>query len=113
MGYKIGEEIGYNVRFQEKRSDKTKVTFMTDGMAIREIMVGNMFDVFVIDQAHERSINTDVLLALLRDKMIKNSQLAIKSKSQQKGHKNNQLQHHNNNNSKIKQFKIVIMSATI
>ena len=69
MGYKIGQEIGYSVRFQEKRSEKSKVMFMTDGMAIRELMIGKMFDVFVIDQAHERSINTDVLLALLKSKM--------------------------------------------
>lgn len=42
---------------------------MTDGMAIREIMAGRDFDVYVIDEAHERSINTDVLMALLKDKI--------------------------------------------
>lgn len=59
---------------------------MTDGMAIRELMTGKMFDVFVLDEAHERSINTDVLMALLKARM---------------------------KNKKGKPFKIVIMSATI
>lgn len=62
---------------------------MTDGMAIRELMTGRMFDVFVLDEAHERSINTDVLMALLKAKM--------------------KVQGKNKNN----RFKIVVMSATI
>lgn len=41
---------------------------MTDGMAIRQLMIGKMFDIFIIDEAHERSINTDVLMALLKEK---------------------------------------------
>lgn len=62
---------------------------MTDGMAIRELMTGRMFDIFVLDEAHERSINTDVLMALLKAKM--------KAQGKNKNHK----------------FKIVVMSATI
>jgi ATP-dependent RNA helicase DHX33 len=69
---------------------------MTDGMAIRELMIGKIFDVFVIDEAHERSINTDVLMALLKDK-IKNT-----ARTNEK-HKNN----------RYKNLKIIIMSATI
>jgi HrpA-like RNA helicase len=42
---------------------------MTDGMAIRELMTGRTFDIFVLDEAHERSINTDVLMALLKGQM--------------------------------------------
>lgn len=72
----------------------TRVTFMTDGMAIREIMAGRHFDVYVIDEAHERSINTDVLMALLKDKIKHNNTPS-------------------SNNKKMKKFKIVIMSATI
>jgi HrpA-like RNA helicase len=50
MGVNIGEEVGYCVRFEEKRKiGKTRVSFMTDGMAIREIMAGRVFDVYVID----------------------------------------------------------------
>lgn len=88
MGYEIGKEIGYNVRFQEKRSHQTKVVFSTDGMAIRELMIGASYDLFVLDEAHERSINTDVLMAILKRK------LASRKKGQ-------------------KVFKLIIMSATI
>ena len=52
MGVQVGKEIGYCVRFEEKRSKDTRVTFMTDGMAIRELMAGKMFDVFILDEAH-------------------------------------------------------------
>jgi ATP-dependent RNA helicase DHX33 len=75
---------------------------MTDGMAIRELMTGRMFDIFVLDEAHERSINTDVLMALLKDK--------IKMKNKQKLNKNKS---NNSNFIKIPDFKIIIMSATI
>lgn len=50
---------------------------MTDGMAIRELMVRKHFDVFVLDEAHERSINTDVLIAVLK-KILFESKLKIK-----------------------------------
>ena len=66
MGVEVGKEVGYCVRFEEKRCKETKITFMTDGMAIRELMAGKNFDIFILDEAHERSINTDVLMALLR-----------------------------------------------
>ena len=62
---------------------------MTDGMAIRELMAGKSFDVFILDEAHERSINTDVLMALLR---ARNSSSKKNSRTL---------------------YKLVIMSATI
>ena len=69
MGHQIGKQIGYNVRFEEKRSADTKVVFATDGMAIRELMMGFSYDLFILDEAHERSINTDVLMAILKRKL--------------------------------------------
>jgi HrpA-like RNA helicase len=98
MGFTLGEEIGYCVRFEERRSQKTRVTFMTDGMAIRELMAGRMFDVFVLDEAHERSINTDVLMALLRARMQAGRRVGRK------------VQSHRN---RVSDFRLVVMSATI
>ena len=49
MGHQIGKQIGYNVRFEEKRSADTKVVFATDGMAIRELMMGFSYDLFILD----------------------------------------------------------------
>jgi HrpA-like RNA helicase len=100
MGLKLGEEVGYSVRFEEKRSAQTRITFMTDGMAIRELMTGRMFDIFVLDEAHERSINTDVLMALLRAKMESNNNTQASNRS--KHHKEKPVN-----------FRLIIMSATI
>ncbi|KAH9499114.1 ATPdependent RNA helicase [Bulinus truncatus] len=66
----LGDEIGYLIRFDECcDSDKTRVKFMTDGMMIREIMKDPLlqkYSVILLDEAHERAINTDVILGLLR-----------------------------------------------
>ena len=46
-------------------------------MAIRELMVGRKYQVFILDEAHERSINTDVLLAVLKQQLQKSSRLKL------------------------------------
>lgn len=70
-------DVGYCIRFDD-RSDsfKTKIRYMTDGMLVRESMHGDLFkrySVIIIDEAHERNINTDVLLTLLRQAQIERS----------------------------------------
>lgn len=70
MGCDLGGLVGYNVRFDNKTSEKTKITFLTDGMLLRECMVDRdlkKYSYILIDEAHERSINTDVLCALVRE----------------------------------------------
>ena len=62
----VGEEVGYKVRFDKKISSKTKLFFMTDGMVLSEILIDPLlssYNVLIIDEAHERSINTDFLLS--------------------------------------------------
>lgn len=49
MGMTIGEEVGYSVRFEDCRGEKTKITFVTDGMAIREMMLKKKYQVFILD----------------------------------------------------------------
>ena len=49
---------------------KTQIKFVTDGMLLREAIVDrklNQYDIIILDEAHERSINTDVLMAILKD----------------------------------------------
>src|SRR3989338_3639312 len=68
---KVGDEIGYTVRFEDVSSHDTRVRYMTDGMVLRELMVDNALGgtkVVLLDEAHERTVNTDVLMALLRRK---------------------------------------------
>ena len=74
---KVGETIGYKIRFSEKSSDRTNLMFMTDGMLLREIQINPFlegYSVVMIDEAHERNLNTDFLLGLLVD--IQNKRIA-------------------------------------
>lgn len=66
---KLGEEVGHSVRFDNCSSDRTKVKFVTDGVLIRQVMQDPLltaYSVVIVDEAHERSINTDLLLGLLK-----------------------------------------------
>eukprot|EP01127_Copromyxa_protea_P019135 TRINITY_DN6136_c0_g1_i1.p1 TRINITY_DN6136_c0_g1~~TRINITY_DN6136_c0_g1_i1.p1 ORF type:complete len:700 (-),score=125.38 TRINITY_DN6136_c0_g1_i1:54-2153(-) len=66
----VGGVVGYHVRFDKKTTDKTRITFLTDGMLLREAMLDPMLSSYhtvVLDEAHERSLETDILFALLKD----------------------------------------------
>ena len=79
-GVKLGAEVGHSVRFDNCSSENTKVKFVTDGVLIREIMENPLltnYSVIVVDEAHERSINTDLLLGLLKKVLKKRPQLRI------------------------------------
>ena len=70
MGVKIGNEVGYSVRFEDATSEKTVIKYMTDGMLLREFMTEpslSSYSVLIIDEAHERTLGTDVLLGLVKD----------------------------------------------
>jgi pre-mRNA-splicing factor ATP-dependent RNA helicase DHX15/PRP43 len=57
------------VRFDEKLSYKTKIKFVTDGMLLREAILDSslkLYSVVILDEVHERSVNSDVLMALLK-----------------------------------------------
>lgn len=69
VGCKLGEEVGYNVRFDDNTSPSTKIKYLTDGMLQREILMDpdmRRYSVIMLDEAHERTIATDVLFALLK-----------------------------------------------
>ncbi|KAF8515694.1 P-loop containing nucleoside triphosphate hydrolase protein [Hysterangium stoloniferum] len=70
VGSILGDEVGYTIRFEDV-SDKTRtrICYMTDGMLFRETMVDPLlsrYSVIMIDEAHERSIYTDLLLGVLK-----------------------------------------------
>ncbi len=65
----LGEAVGYCVRFHEQVSDKTRVKVMTDGLLLNEIQSSKRlldYDTIIIDEAHERSLNIDLLLGYLK-----------------------------------------------
>lgn len=102
LGVKLGNEVGYSIRFEDCTSDKTVLKYMTDGMLLREVLgepdlasyrlvakwdfcclfpackpvvvdgvsltiVPIFFSVMIIDEAHERTLHTDILFGLVKD----------------------------------------------
>ncbi|ORY50994.1 P-loop containing nucleoside triphosphate hydrolase protein [Rhizoclosmatium globosum] len=70
LGTKVGSEVGYSIRFEDCTSDKTLIKFMTDGMLLREFLtepdIGS-YSCLMIDEAHERTLHTDILFGLVKD----------------------------------------------
>ncbi|EWZ36789.1 Pre-mRNA-splicing factor ATP-dependent RNA helicase-like protein cdc28 [Fusarium oxysporum] len=70
VGVKVGNEVGYTIRFEDCTSDKTILKYMTDGMLLREFMTDpglSGYSALMIDEAHERTVHTDILLSLIKD----------------------------------------------
>lgn len=66
---RLGEEVGYSIRFEDCTSSRTLIKYMTDGVLLRESLNDAELDQYsclVMDEAHERSLNTDVLMGLLK-----------------------------------------------
>ncbi|KAJ7599325.1 pre-mRNA splicing factor [Mycena floridula] len=69
MECKLGSTVGYAIRFEDCTSSDTKIKYMTDGVLLRESLnEGDLdrYSVIILDEAHERSLSTDVLMGLLR-----------------------------------------------
>lgn len=68
MGVRLGDEVGYQVRFTDESSPKTRLRVVTDGILLAQIQRDpklSQYDTIVIDEAHERSLNIDFLLGYL------------------------------------------------
>ena len=68
MGVTLGEEVGYQVRFTDESSPKTRLRVVTDGILLAQIQRDPklmQYDTIIIDEAHERSLNIDFLLGYL------------------------------------------------
>lgn len=69
VGCALGQAVGYAVRFDDKTSGRTVIKYMTDGVLLREAMADPLltrYAVVVLDEAHERSLQTDILFGLIR-----------------------------------------------
>ncbi len=69
FGCKLGEFVGYSIRFEDCCSADTIIKYMTDGMLLREALVDKnltQYSVIMLDEAHERTIHTDILFGLLK-----------------------------------------------
>lgn len=92
-----GSKVAHQIRFDTTTNAKTAVKFMTDGVLLREItqdFILSKYSAIVIDEAHERSVNTDILIGMLSRIVDLRAEMAKEG-------------------SKVKPLKLVIMSATL
>lgn len=69
VGCRIGEKVGYQVRFEDHTTEGTRINFMTDGILLRKIQEDPLlrdYSAVMVDEAHERSLNIDFTLGLLK-----------------------------------------------
>jgi pre-mRNA-splicing factor ATP-dependent RNA helicase DHX38/PRP16 len=69
MDTKLSEIVGYNIRFEDQTSKETRIKYMTDGVLLRESLNDpdlDNYSAIIMDEAHERSLNTDVLFGILK-----------------------------------------------
>lgn len=63
-------QVGYTIRFEDCTSPETLIKYMTDGMLLRECLIDldlMSYSIIMLDEAHERTIHTDVLFGLLKN----------------------------------------------
>ncbi|KAF7547679.1 hypothetical protein G7Z17_g7555 [Cylindrodendrum hubeiense] len=80
VGCVLGQEVGYAIRFEDCTTPATKIKYMTDGMLQREILLDpdlKRYSAIMLDEAHERTIATDVLFALLKKTVKKRPDLKV------------------------------------
>lgn len=80
MDVKLGEEVGYSIRFEDKTSSKTILKYMTDGMLLREAMNDHdlkRYSTIILDEAHERTLATDILMGLLKEVVLRRPDLKL------------------------------------
>ncbi|XP_055387520.1 ATP-dependent RNA helicase DHX8 [Condylostylus longicornis] len=80
FGCRLGQEVGYTIRFEDCTSPETVIKYMTDGMLLRECLVDldlKSYSVIMLDEAHERTIHTDVLFGLLKQAVQKRPELKL------------------------------------
>lgn len=98
----VGKTVGYAVRFDERFTPETKIKYLTDGMIVRELLGDKMlskYSVVIVDEAHERTTRTDLLIANLKQ---------IQRERNGNGDGGN-----NKGKDRMMPLKIVIMSATL
>ncbi|GAA5881642.1 hypothetical protein JCM3774_005706 [Rhodotorula dairenensis] len=120
-GVPLGNLVGYTVRFDDRSSRSTRLKYATDGALLAEMLSDrdlDAYDVVVLDEAHERSLRTDMLMGFLKDiqKRRKAKVAAYRSKGK------DPVQHQQNGTGTVAtegdhreptELKIVVMSATI
>lgn len=127
-GVTLGQKVGYAIRFEDVTTSSTKIKYMTDGLLLREALLDpslSRYSVIIVDEAHERTIHTDVLLGLLKTVQKTRSQGVndtvhnhhIKAENDTQVEKENEVQPtsmlKHNQGKKLAPLKLIIMSASL
>lgn len=81
MNATVGGLVGYTVRFEDCTSESTKIKYMTDGMLMRESVGDNLllkYNAILLDEAHERTVHTDVLFGIIKSAQRERSKQGLK-----------------------------------
>jgi ATP-dependent RNA helicase DHX8/PRP22 len=73
-GTAVGHQVGYTIRFEERCSEETVIKYVTDGILVRECMLDRdlmKYNFVILDEAHERSLDTDLLFGLVKEAVIR------------------------------------------
>jgi HrpA-like RNA helicase len=80
MDVVLGQEVGYSIRFEDCSGPKTVLKYCTDGMLLREAMSDPLleaYSIILLDEAHERTLSTDILMGVLKQVVTKRLDLKI------------------------------------
>lgn len=80
MNVPLGNEVGYTIRFEDNTNENTIIKYMTDGMLLREFLTNPELDKYsciMIDEAHERTLSTEIILSLLKDIILHRKDLKL------------------------------------
>ncbi|KAJ2802382.1 DEAH-box ATP-dependent RNA helicase prp22, partial [Coemansia guatemalensis] len=80
VGCRLGTTVGYTIRYEDCTSPETKIKYCTEGMLIREILMDSdlrRYSVIMLDEAHERGLNTDVLFGLMKEICLRRPDLKV------------------------------------
>lgn len=80
MDVTLGEEVGYSIRFEDMTGPRTIMKYMTDGMLLREAMNDHdlkRYSTIILDEAHERTLATDILMGLLKEVVVRRPDLKL------------------------------------
>lgn len=80
LNVQLGEQVGYAIRFDQQCSDDSLIAVMTDGVLLQELKNDPLllrYDTLIIDEAHERSLNIDLILGYLKPLLVKRPELKL------------------------------------
>ncbi|KAL8120398.1 ATP-dependent RNA helicase DEAH13-like [Apium graveolens] len=111
LGLCLGKDVGFQVRHDKRIGDNCSIKFMTDGILLRELQndfLLTRYSVIILDEAHERSLNTDILIGML-SRIIHERQRIYEEQKNQEILLKNRMSPEN----KVYPLKLVLMSATL